>query len=133
MEGLFGGEGALTKKEWETLWKCYQIFGKHDWQTDVVLNGSKDSNGIKMLNDASKNLGRLADRLILTIAESKEGGVVSIVHARDCGIYAELKPEIPHSGICNCGYGLRRFRQGDASQMYSLELTAKLQEATRLK
>lgn len=46
-------------------------------------------------------------------------------HAGDCTIYASLINNTPESGICTCGYGWRRVREGDWSEMYSKELQEK--------
>ena len=42
-------------------------------------------------------------------------------HAGDCTIYASLSNSRPIDGICTCGYGWRRVRVGDWSEMYSKE------------
>ena len=40
----------------------------------------------------------------------------------DCSIYESLDNGNLESGICICGYGLQRLREGDNSEMYSAEL-----------
>jgi len=47
-------------------------------------------------------------------------------HDGDCSIYASLVNGNPEDGICNCGYGLECMRKGNYSEMYSGELTRKL-------
>lgn len=42
-------------------------------------------------------------------------------HSGDCTIYASMCNGEPTDGICTCGYGLRKVRQGDWSQVYSKE------------
>jgi len=49
-------------------------------------------------------------------------------HDGDCSIYASLdNSDMPEAGICTCGYGRERLRRGDYSEIYSRELSAKLQ------
>lgn len=43
-------------------------------------------------------------------------------HDSDCSIYESLDNGNPESGICICGYGLQKSRQGDDSEKYSAEL-----------
>lgn len=50
-----------------------------------------------------------------------------IQHDGDCTIYSSLHNGNPESGICTCGYGLERIRNGDWSQIYSEELQTKLE------
>ena len=54
--------------------------------------------------------------------EEKDG------HAGDCTIYASLINNTPESGICTCGYGWRKVRQGKWGEMYSKEMRAKLKK-----
>jgi len=42
-------------------------------------------------------------------------------HSGDCTIFATLNNGNPEDGICICGYGLEKMRQGDLSEMYSDE------------
>lgn len=42
-------------------------------------------------------------------------------HSGDCTIYASMCNGEPTDGICTCGYGLRKVREGDWSQVYSKE------------
>lgn len=47
-------------------------------------------------------------------------------HSGDCTIHSALVNGRPEDGICTCGFGWRRNRLGDASEMYSKELRGKL-------
>jgi len=49
-------------------------------------------------------------------------------HDGDCSIYATLDNGRVEDGICICGYGLERLRNGDSSEMYSEDLIKKLEE-----
>lgn len=128
---LFDGSGPLTPEEWELLWKEFKIYGRHDWNTTIKLGDNVPPRVEKMFNDLTKRLGNFAERLLLTAAEAK--GVLkdmrygpSKAHAGDCSIYAAMANGKPTDGICNCGYGLRRLREGDDTQMYSQEMQQRL-------
>jgi len=43
-------------------------------------------------------------------------------HDGDCTIYSSLINGSPENGICTCGYGWQRVREGNWSEMYSREL-----------
>lgn len=49
-----------------------------------------------------------------------------IRHDGDCTIYASLINHSPECGICTCGYGWQRVREGDWSEMYSGDLEERL-------
>jgi hypothetical protein len=48
-------------------------------------------------------------------------------HDGDCTIYSSLINQRPEDGICTCGYGWELARSGDRSELYSEELTQKLE------
>lgn len=43
-------------------------------------------------------------------------------HDGDCAIYNAIRRGEPENGICNCGYGLEKYRQDNDGEMYSEEL-----------
>jgi|WetSurMetagenome_2_1015567.scaffolds.fasta_scaffold532929_2 hypothetical protein len=49
-------------------------------------------------------------------------------HDGDCTIYSCLHNGSPENGICTCGYGYQRVREGDWSEMYSKELKQVMQD-----
>jgi hypothetical protein len=42
-------------------------------------------------------------------------------HSGDCTIYAAMENRNSTDGICTCGYGLQRLREGDCSELLSKE------------
>lgn len=54
-------------------------------------------------------------------------------HSGDCTIYSALANGRPEDGICTCGFGWRRKRAGDESEMYSKELQKQLQAENNFK
>ena len=47
--------------------------------------------------------------------------MISNKHSGDCTIYASLVNGMPYDGICTCGVGFERIREGSHDDMFSEE------------
>ncbi len=120
MVNLFHGQGAFNEEELKEFLELYERYGKHNWVDEINLGDEVNPRIQGIVNELGKNMGRLTDRLALTIVElSKKKSQ----HSGDCTIYHSLANGAPESGICTCGYGLQVMRDtGDNKELYLKEL-----------
>lgn len=127
MLNLFNGQGALSPEELKEFVELYEKYGGHNWVTSV-----NSGNGIEamtktlaLLNVLSQNMGKLTDRLVLTIVEINKRKLSQ--HSGDCTIYASSHNGTPEAGVCICGYGLQVMKEtGNKNELYSRELKGTL-------
>ena len=120
----FNGIGAFNEEELEAFLKDYKSMGKHDWQTEIDLGREVSPNIQNLVNQVTQEMGRLQDRLALTLVELNK---TRSEHAGNCSIYVSLSNESPNSGICTCSYGLHVMKTtGKDYELYSSEIRERL-------
>jgi hypothetical protein len=126
----FSGRGAFSEKELQQFLQDYKKYGHHTWDTQISLGGEIPSSMERIVNELTRNMGRLQDRLALTIIGLANKKLSQ--HSGDCTVYASLHNGTPEAGVCTCGYGLQVMREtGDNREIYSEELIKRLIELAR--
>jgi len=121
----FNGTGAFSEEELKEFIENYGQFGNNNWNTEIDLGDSVDKSVQRLVNDLTKRMGGLQDRLALTIIGLNKRKPKQ--HSGDCTIYTSLINDTPEAGVCTCGYGLNLMREtGDYEELYSKELKEKL-------
>jgi hypothetical protein len=120
------GTEEFSQEELEQFLKEYEQYGKHEWNSELILGDSVDPELERMANQFCSDMGRLQDRLALTlIALHKKTKPEK--HSGDCSIYSSLINGNPEDGICTCGYGRQVMTDtGDQRELYSDELIEKI-------
>jgi hypothetical protein len=124
MLNLFNNQGGLSQEELKEFVNLYESYGEHNWVTEIHLGDGANAKIQTLVNKLTQNMGRLSDRLALTIIELSKR---KSQHTEGCAIYAGLVHRIPEAGICTCGYGLQVMKEtGNKNELYSRELKGNL-------
>jgi len=126
----FSGEGVFSEEELKAFIEDYQKNEHYNYQYTIHLGKGVDARIQQIVNEHGKTMGRLIDRLALTIIGLANRKLSQ--HSGDCSVYASLHNGRPEDGVCTCGYGLQVMREtGDNKELCSEELKGKLIEVAR--